>query len=164
MSVNLEATMTPERSNLLNEIRYAERLCQRTARLYRRVQSVTTFLSVLGGSAALSAAVSATMPTWLPVVGACVFAIFGAIAITIRPADKAAQNEQDAKRYAALRAKSHTLEDQALRQALDEARASDVGEIETLRDVAYNDIVREIGKSEAAVHLNFQQKVLAAWA
>ncbi len=156
-------TVSENRSSMLNEIRYAERLCQRTARLYRRIQSSTTFLSIVGGSAAASALVTHA-PSWLPIVGTLVLAFFGAIAIAVRPADKAAQNELDVKRYGAIRAKSGAMTDDALRQAIDDAHASDTPEVEPLRDVAYNDVVYEVGQPSYAVTLKFQQRLIAAFA
>ena len=157
-------TISIERDIMLNEIRYAERLCQRTARFYRRVQSLTTFFSILGGSAAFSNVFTTSAPTWLPLVGAALLAIFGAIAIAVRAADKAAHNEQDVKRYAALRAKEQSLDDAALRQAINEAHNGDAPEIESLRDVAYNDVVREAGQPTYAVSLSLQQRLFAAFA
>jgi hypothetical protein len=91
-------------------------------------------------------------------------AIFGAIAVAVRPADKAAQNELDVKRYAALRAKSSGMEDDLLRQSIDEARNSDAAEIEALRDVAYNDVVQEVGRPDYSVPLSLQQRLIAALA
>ncbi len=150
------------RANLLNEIRYAERLCQRTARLYRRLQTFTTFITVVGGSAAISTALSSSAPDWLPLVGAGLLAVFGGLNIAIRPADKAAQNEMDAKRYAALRSKASAMDDALLQTALNEAHASDVPEVEPLRDVAYNDVVREIGQGSYVVSLKLHQRLIAA--
>jgi len=46
--------MMKDKTLLLSEIRYAIRLTQRTARFYRRIQSVGTFLSIIGGSAAIA--------------------------------------------------------------------------------------------------------------
>jgi hypothetical protein len=155
--------LSEQRGKTLNEIRYAEHLCQRTARLYRRVQSVTNFLSIVGGSAAASALVQHT-PSWLPVTGALLLAVFGAVAVAVRPADKAAQNELDVKRYAAIRAKAASMSDDSLRQAIDEARNTDAAEIEPLRDVAYNDVVREVGQPGYSVPLSFQQRLIAAFA
>lgn len=157
-------TISTERDIMLSEIRYAERLCQRTARLYRRVQSLTTFFSIIGGSAAFSNVFTNSAPTWLPLVGGALLAIFGAIAISVRAADKAAQNEQDVKRYAALRAKEQSLDDAALRQAINEAHNGDAPEIESLRDVAYNDVVREVGQPTYAVSLSLQQRLFAVLA
>lgn len=157
-------TISIERDIMLNEIRYAERLCQRTARFYRRVQSVSTFFSILGGSAAISNVFTESAPAWVPLVGGALLAIFGSIAISVRASDKAAQNEQDVKRYAALRAKEQSLDDAALRQAINEAHGSDAPEIESLRDVAYNDVVREAGQPAYAVSLSWQQRLFSVFA
>jgi hypothetical protein len=154
---------TLHRSSLLNEIRYSERLCQRTARLYRRVQGITTFLTIIGGSAAASSLVAHT-PSWLPITGTFLLAVFGAVAIAVRPADKAAQNELDVKRYGAIRAKSSNMTDAELRQAIDEAHTSNAVEVEPLRDVAYNDVALEVGRPDSMVQLNLQQRLIAAFA
>ena len=155
--------MTRSVPELLNEIRYAERLCLRTARLYRRLHTVATFMSVLGGSAAL-AAISPSMPGWVSAVGGAVLAAFGAITLAVRPAEKAAANEGDAKRYAQLRTAGRSMDAQALQAALDKAREADTAELEPLRDVAWNDVVREIGRGDMAVPLNPRQRFLAALA
>lgn len=152
------------RDELLNKIRYAERLCQRTARLYRRIQSATTFMTIVGGSAAASALMAHT-PAWLPVTGTLLLALFGAVAIAVRPADKAAQNEMDVKRYGAIRTKASSMTDEALSQAIDEATANNAAvEVEPLRDVAYNDVAREVGRPDSVVQLNLQQRLIAALA
>lgn len=146
---------------LCSEVRYAERLCQRTARLYRRLQAIGVFGTVVGGSAALSA-LNPAVPAVVSSLGALAFTLFGAALLAIRPADKAAMNESDVKRYAKLRAESHTLDTPALQAALDKARESDTAEVEALRDVAWNDVAREIGCPTAAVPLNRVQRLLAA--
>ncbi len=161
--LTLATENTLSRANLLNEIRYAERLCQRTARLYRRVQNATTFLTIIGGSAAASALV-ATAPSWLPILGTLLLAVFGAVAIAVRPADKAAQNELDVRRYGAIRVKSGAMSDAELRQAIDEANTNNAVEIEHLRDVAYNDVALEVGRPDSVVRLNLQQRLIAACA
>ena len=95
-------------------------------------------------------------------MGAALLTLSGAALLAIRPADKAAQNEADARRYMALNAKAHQLDDAALAAALDEAHQSDCAEIEPLRDVAYNDVVSEIGRSDAVVPLTSMQRIMAA--
>ena len=146
---------------LLNEARYAERLCLRTARLYKRLQTATTFLSVLGGSGIL-AGVSATMPAWLPLAGGVLLALFGAINLAVRPAEKAAANDADAKRYAQLRTAAQTMPAAELQVALNKARETDTAEIEALRDVAYNDLLQETG--HPTLPLKRHQHLLAALA
>jgi hypothetical protein len=152
-----------DKTTLLHEIRYAERICQRTARLYRRVQALGTWLTVVAGSATLSA-LSVQVPSWVSATGAVVMALTGAALLAIRPADKAAANEADVRKYASLRQESLGMSESQLLQALDKARLSDVPEIETLRDVAYNDTVTEYGRHDCAVPLRIHQRVLAALA
>ena len=149
------------RHELIYQIRYAVRLTQRTARLYRRIQTAGTFFSVVGGSATLSL-LSQAFPSWVGLSGAVVLALAGAALIAIRPADKAAQNESDMKRYLALASKAHLLDDAALAAAIDEAHQSDCQEVEPLRDVAFNDIVAEYGRQDAQVKLTRIQTFIAA--
>lgn len=148
---------------LVNEARYAERLCQRTARLYRRLQAFGVFATVIGGSAVLTA-LSQQVPAWVSLVGVTVMTAFAAALLAIRPADKAATNEADAKRYARLRTEAHRMDTAALREALNRCRESDTPEIESLRDVAFNDVVREVGRQDQAVPLRLRQRALAALA
>jgi hypothetical protein len=155
--------MSDERAILLNEIRYAERLCQRTARLYRRLQAVGTFVAIAGGSAALLP-LGMQLPPSVSAAGAAALALAAAALLAIRPADKAAANESDVRRYAKLRTDARGMDAAALRVALDKARESDTAEVEPLRDVAWNDLVREIGCEHDAVPLNPAQRLLAALA
>lgn len=151
----------PTRHELTYQARYAIRLTQRTARLYRRIQTAGTFLSIIGGSGTLSL-ISASVPNWIGLSSACLLAVSGAAMIAIRPADKAAQNETDTKRYLSLLAKSNQLTDAEFSAALDDAHQSDCQEIEPLRDVAYNDVVTEFGREDTKVKLSLHQSVLAA--
>ena len=152
-----------DKTTFIHEIRYAERICQRTARLYRRVQTLGTWLTVVAGSATLSA-LNYQVPSWVSATGAVVMAMTGAALLAIRPADKAAANEADARKYASLRQEAQGMTEVQLRLALDKARISDVPEIETLRDVAYNDTVTEYGRHDCVVPLRMHQRVLAALA
>lgn len=148
---------------LLNQVRYAERLCERTARLYRRVQAVGVFASVVGGSAALSA-LSSKAPPELSIAGAAAFTVFGALLLAVRPADKAAANEADARRYAKLRTEAASMDTGALQSALNKAHEQSAAEVEPLRDVAFNDVVVEVGRQDLAVPLTRLQRVIAAMA
>ena len=89
-----------ETETLISEIRYAERLCIRTARLYRKASTTSTFLSIIGGSAILSA-LSDAVPSWVSLAGAGLFAVFGALSVAVRPDEKAAHCR---RRREALRA------------------------------------------------------------
>ena len=146
-----------------NEIRFAQRLCERTARLYRRLHTSTVFFGIVGGSAAVST-LTAWVPPWLPPAGAIMLALMGAVALSVRPAERAAQNEADVRKYARLLADAGKLNDADLAAALAEARLTDVAEIEPLRDVAYNDVVREVGRPDLVAPLRPQQQLLAALA
>ncbi|MTV37967.1 hypothetical protein [Duganella radicis] len=154
--------MDDDKDELYFNFRYAQRLCQRTARFYRRIQTTLTFTSLLAGSSAV-ATLAAQMPTqsaWL----LAAFAVFGCINLAIRPAERIAANEADVRKYGALLAKINLLTSPALRQLLDEARQSDTSEIEQLRPVAYNDIVLEIDAPEALIPLTPMQKLIGVLA
>jgi hypothetical protein len=155
--------MSFDRTQALGEIRYAERLCQRTARIYRRAQTAGVFVSALAGTAAIAAAAQ-WLPAPLAAAGALLMAVSGSALLVIRPGDKALQNEADVRRYAQLRAASVDLSDAELERALWKARELDAPEIEALRDVAWNDVARELGRPELATPLSLSQRAMAALA
>ena len=157
------ATHSPTHWRLRNEARYAQRLCERTARLYRRMQTAGTFLAVLAGSAAMAAS-APWMPQWAAVAGPALLASVAAALLAVKPADRALANENDVRRYAELLQQAPVLDDTALAQALAKARINDAPEIEPLRDVAYNDLVHEIGEPQLAAPLRLHQRMLAALA
>ena len=82
--------------------------------------------------------------------------------VAIRPADKAAANEADVRRFARLRSESATMDVATLAIALSKARESNAPEVEALREVAYNDVARELGRDDVEVHLSWHQRVIAA--
>ncbi|GAA4335872.1 hypothetical protein GCM10023144_29630 [Pigmentiphaga soli] len=149
------------KEQLLGEIRYAQRLAQRTARLYRRIQAVGTFLAVLGGSGAM-AGISNNIPPWISIAGGVLLAIYGAMTLSIRPADKAVPNEMDVKKYADLFAKAQALSMEEIRPLLAEARRSDAPEIESLRDIAFNDVAEELNRPDQQIKINWYQGFLQA--
>lgn len=153
--------MDQTKEQLQAEVRYAQRLCQRTARLYRRAQTTFTFLSIVAGSAAL-VSISAKLPAGFVLGSAIAFAVFAAMNIAMRPAERIAQNDADVKKYAALLAKSEGLEIPAIRQLIAEARQTDAPEVEPLRDVAFNDVMREINREDALIPLSVSQKFFRA--
>ena len=154
--------MDETKEELQFNLRYAQRLCQRTARFYRRLQTTLSFISLLAGSSSV-----ATLTAQLPVPSAWLlgaFAIFGCINLALRPADKIAANEADVRKYGALLAKVNSVDVAALQQMLDEARVSYTTEIEPLRPVAYNDVVLEVDEPEAMIPLSPMQKLMGALA
>lgn len=156
-------TESEEHAVLLNEIRYAQRITQRTARLYRHLATVLTFLAILGGSGVFTTA-STVFPQWVVLAGGLLLAVSGAVALSVRPLEKAILNEQDLKRYTQLATKAHGMDLATLRTELEKARESDAAEVELLRDVAYNDVVLEAGHPELKTALTFPQRVVAALA
>lgn len=148
---------------LVNEIRYAERLTQRTARLYRRAATACTFIAILGGSG-LASTVAAQVPQWVALGGLALLALSGAFALSVRPLEKAIANEADARKYAALRTQAVSMSTMELDAALQKARETDVAEVELLRDVAFNDTLREIGREDMLSPLSVRQKLLGALA
>ncbi|SEN72181.1 hypothetical protein SAMN05216404_106188 [Nitrosospira multiformis] len=153
--------MEKTRDELLGEIRYAIRLAERTARLYRRVQTFSSFCAIMGGSAAL-AGVSDILPQGALAWGSMIAASFGAMLLSVRPGDKAAQNEADIKRFQLLMSRSSHLQDEELAASLEETRVGVAPEIELLRNVAYNDVVSERNREDAALPLTLPQKLLRA--
>jgi hypothetical protein len=155
------AAMDQTKEQLQAEVRYAQRLCQRTARLYRRVQTTLTFLSVFAGGAALVSLTSGRSPeltAWLGIA----FAVFGAINIAVHPAGKIAMNDSDVRKYATLLAKSEKLSVDEIKQLIVEARQSDAPEVEPLRDVAFNDVMMEINRADSLIPLRRSQRLLSA--
>lgn len=155
--------MNERHAILINEIRYAERLTARTARLYRHAATGMTFLTVLGGSGVLSS-FSSIVPNWVSLVGASILALAGAAALAVRPVEKAVANEAEARKYAALRTAGVGMNAEQLETALQKARESDIPEVESLREVAYNDLLDEIGRGDLKVELHPTQRLLSTFA
>ncbi|GKS68964.1 hypothetical protein W03_09680 [Nitrosomonas sp. PY1] len=151
------------KQQLLGNIRYAIRLTQRTARLYRRVQTVGIFLSIVGGSAAMTS-IATNIPAWVSSAGGVIFAIAGAMLIAVRPSDKAAQNEYDARRYQELMVKAVNMNEDELILAIEEAHQGDAPEIESLRNVAYNDVALEFNRPDMMFELSALQRLLKSLA
>lgn len=154
--------MTPDKEQLQVEIRYAQRFCQRSLRFYRRIQTFFTFVSMLAGSSAI-AAVAAQMPvaaTWM----LAAFSVFGILSFATKPAEKIAAFQADLRKYATLLTKSDLLEAEEIRHLLYEARESDTEEIETLRAVAFNDVMIEIDEPDALIPLSPMQKLMGVLA
>ncbi len=147
--------MESDKEQLQIELRYAQRVGQRSVRFYRRIQTAFTFISMLAGSSAI-AAIAAQMPmaaTWMMAA----FAIFSILNFAIRPADKIAALHSDVRKYAALIAKSDNLDAAAIQHLLHEARQTDSEEIEPLRAVAYNDVMLEIDETDSLIPLTPMQ-------
>lgn len=89
-------------------------------------------------------------------------AVFGAMVIVIRPADKAAPNELDIRKYDELLARAQGLSAEQILPLLAEARKTDAPEIESLRTIAYNDVMSEMNRDDQKIRPNAYQAMLAA--
>jgi cation transport regulator ChaB len=151
--------MSKSKDQMKCEIRYAIRLCQRQSRFYKRIQKLGLFLTLIGGSATFSM-LSASLPHWLSFAGAALLLCSGTALIVIRPTEKAALNDADVKKYQALLSKANSFDETALESAIEEARQGDTEEIESLRNVAFNDVMREINRDDQIIHLNPFEKIM----
>ncbi len=152
-----------DKEELINEIRYTIRLTERTARLYRHIQTFGIFMSIVGGSAAM-ASLADDMPKCVAATAGILLTLAGALLIAIKPADKAAQNEADVKRYQLLRSRAVDMNSIELEKALEETRTGDAPEVESLRAVAYNDVVMEINQPDYRIELSLLQRILRSLA
>ena len=144
------------------EIRYAQRLSERTSRLYRRVQTIATFLQVALGSAAFIAFTQANQSAGT--YASLALAVISAFMLSVRPGEKAATWDADYRKYTTLLSVVRDLDDEASQKRLDEARRTDAQEVEGLRMVAYNDVIQEIGSTSAPEPLTWTQRTLAVLA
>jgi hypothetical protein len=54
------------------------------------------------------------------------------------------------------------MEVPAIRKLIAEARQTDAPEVEPLREIAFNDVMREINREDALIPLTRSQKILCA--
>lgn len=57
-----------------------------------------------------------------------------------------------------------SMNEKELEQALEEAHVGNAPEIESLRDVAYNDIVLELNRQDCLIPLTLTQRILREFA
>ena len=152
--------MDKTREQFEADIRYAQILSERTARIYRRLQTVGTFLSIVGLSAVLASALSSLPDVW-KFSAAAVFLLSTAVMLSVKPAEKVTRWEQDLQRYRDLMARSKAMTLEQLDAALQEVRRSDAPEVAPLREVAFNQMLYEINRADQLIRLTFGQRVLA---
>lgn len=144
-----------DRAVLLNELRYAERICERQARLYRRGQFVSGWLSIVGATATV-AAVASHLPHWAQLTLSMIAAGLGIAFHLMRLGDKAAVIEAQKKIYGGVRTAAN------LEHALDVARSTAPPQLEALRMVCFNDVLREIGRADEVQKLCWWQRLIGA--
>ena len=157
-------TMEITKDQLLGEARYVQRLCQRTSRLYNRASTCFTFFRLFSSSSAIIS-LSAQLPFGVTVALGLVFAAISGANFALQLVEKAAINDAEVHRYAVLLTKAVSVTDLGVLQAtIADARRTDVPEIESLREVAHNDVMREINRQDQLVALRLSQRLMGAFA
>jgi len=138
----------PRQTTLFN-LRYAARVLERHARMWRRIDAAVRLAALLAGSGAIGA-IGAQNSRLALALGA-VFALLQAVEFALRPAGLAARSMAQRKQYASVFARARTTSDEALADAYATLAAEDEVIVpEPLRRLAYNDVVRERGLDESA--------------
>lgn len=139
--------------------RYAARYQERTLRLFRRIHTTVTFLELIGGSAAFGAWLTSSLH--LGAYMGLVLAVCAAINHSVRPYERAAAAELRYKDYMRLTADGARMELSDLNKRLTDLLAEDTSHVEALREVAYNDVAKEYGRTESLKPLNAWETVAA---
>jgi len=137
------------RFETLFSIRYAVRVLERNARMWGVVSAAFKFASILSGTVALAAITGdkTALAVWLGVV----FAGIQALDHATDPAGRRASSLAARRDYARLLAAAHRHDDAALEAAYVAVVAEDEESvIESLKKLAYNDVVREQGLDDGA--------------
>lgn len=145
------------------EARYGWRYNLLHARLYARLATLLDALLLVGGTAAY-ASYFAGAPAHAA-ASALALAIVAAIAIVVRPSRRSVRFDAHAERYAELYAERRRFADDAFADRLGALqRRTQSGEIEWLRDPAYNDALTESGREDAVVPLRWYERAMHALA
>lgn len=140
--------MNNSRSDTLFSLRYAVRVLERYARMWNLVGAGLKAISILSGTVALAALTGAN--SRVAVVMGVVFAALQALEYALGPAEKRAEALAERRNYARVLAAEASMNDAALDAAYQRVVADDeIVIIQSLRELAYNDVVREQGKDES---------------
>jgi len=140
------------RSETLFNLRYAERVLERQARFYARLEGLLSIGELVAGSAALAAFAGQHTP--LTVMLGVFFAVMQAVKFVVAPARRQFEALASRNAYATIRAQQSRYDDAALEAAYLAASAADaVVVFETMRHLAYDDVVTEEGR-DAGVRYN----------
>lgn len=144
------------------DIRYAKRYLSRQERLFRRFSGLLSFLTLFTGTAAFGAAMSANPK----LAGAAGFTIAALTIIdfVLAPGKKAWQCNELYRRYNELDRLSASLDLAALDDRIHTLRDYSAPSIEALRLPAYNDMLRENGRTEHIQPLTRWQRFISLWA
>lgn len=141
------------RSDTLFSLRYAVRVLERHGNLWARAGAFTKFVTIATGAGAVAAVISKN-PNFSLGLGV-LLALLQALEYALDPADKKAKAAAARKEYARLLANEAKHEDAALHAAYMAIVADDEVQIwQGIKELAYNDAVREKGLSPDALYTN----------
>jgi hypothetical protein len=133
------------RFDTLFSLRYAVRVLERQARFWRHVDAALRIGAVLSGSGAFAALLT-QQAAGVSAVALVVFALLQAVEFSLQPGLKAAEAWVARAPYLAALARQACTGDAELEAAYQDAILGDVVQaFESLRRVAYNDVVEEKG-------------------
>jgi len=136
--------MKTNRSDTQFCLRYAVRVLERHARMWHQIDILLRISALFSGTAAFGALVSGS-PTWTLVAG-LFFALLHAIEYVVVPGDRERKSLTMRGMYAKVLATQHGRSDVDLEASYQGIVAEDeIGVPETLRRLAYNDVVEERG-------------------
>jgi hypothetical protein len=141
--------MNRARFDTLFTLRYAERVLERYARMWHRLDATARVFAIFSGTAAFGA-LMAQSGSWALVFGG-IFALLQALEYGLNPGRREQESRAARALYARVLARQHELTDEQLEIAYQEAQAGDSVIVpDTLRRLAYNDVVDERGCDPAA--------------
>lgn len=143
--------MNRTRDDTLFALRYAVRVLERHARMWGLIGTACKFTSVLSGTVALAALVGTNTP--LAVSMGVLFATLQAIEHAFGPAEHRAKALAQRREYARVLA-AHVRHDDAALEAAYQAIVAedDITVMPALKELAFNDVVREHGLNEGACY------------
>lgn len=146
-------------------LRYAVRVLERQSRFWRHIDGTLRALAILSGSGALAATLT-QQPASVGMGALLAFAVLQAVEFSAQPGLKSAEAWVARTPYLTLLARQAALADDALEAGYREACLRDtVQAFESLRRVAYNDVVEEKGcDAGAAYRLSPWQALMAVMA
>ena len=135
--------MTPSRDDDLFALAYGRRYGLRMIRLYTHIITLSTFVELIGASAAIAALIGSNpqISAW----AAAVLAMAAIVRRALRPEEQRARCIILNDRYARAITTERSLSDDALHQCVQELQCSDAPDIEALRNPVWNDVVQEMG-------------------
>jgi hypothetical protein len=152
-----------ERYPLTWSIRYAMRYGRLQARLLDRIAFVFKIVTLVAGTGAFVAVIAGN-ETAVAITGLSV-AVIAILDALWDPTRKAAKTRELETRFALLNRDANRLSPDELQRGIDDLYDAEVPEIEALRPVAYNAVLRECGNAESeAFPLTGWQRVLASLA